>query len=65
MSARRNSTAPVVKRRYLTETDACECAIKSLLKSQVNKAVEPACKPDGRDGTKVKEDSADVSIFPH
>jgi hypothetical protein len=57
VSARRNSTAPVVQRRYLAETDACEAAIKSLLNGQVNKAVEPASKPEGRYGTKVKESS--------
>ena len=55
MSARTNSTAPPIKRQYLAEADACEAAIKSLLKGQVNKAVEPASKPEGRDGTKVKE----------
>jgi hypothetical protein len=49
VSARRNSIAPVVKRRCLAETDACECAIKSLLKDQVNKAAEPASNADGRD----------------
>jgi len=40
---------PLVERRYLPESAACENAIRSLLKSNVRKAIEPAPEPDGRD----------------
>jgi hypothetical protein len=65
VNGRVDRTAAVVERRYLAETDACERAIRSLLAGHVNKAAEPTPEPDGRDGTKAKESSADEFILPH
>ena len=55
-----------VTRAYKNSPDACVRAIHLLLKNPVRKkAAEHAPEPDGRDGTKAKGDSADVSILPH
>jgi hypothetical protein len=43
----------LVFREYSPTLDACEQAIKSLLKSNVSKAAEPATKPDGRDDVSI------------
>jgi hypothetical protein len=53
----------VVTRDYKNSPDDCARALELLLKKPVSKAVEPAPEPDGRDGTKVQEDSAN-GILP-
>ncbi len=54
----------IVSREYKNSPDECARAIELLLKESVSKAARPALEPDGYDGTKSKEDSANV-ILPH
>jgi hypothetical protein len=59
VSTRAKSSAPIVTRFYRPDPDSCDRALRLLLESK--KAAGPA--PDGRkDGTRVKEDSADARI---
>jgi hypothetical protein len=51
-------SAPVVSREYRSDPNSCLHALELLLKKPINKAVRPTPEPDGRDGTKSKEDSA-------
>ncbi len=51
-----------VSREYRNSPDECTRAIELLLKESVNKAARPAPEPDGCDGTKSKEDSANVIL---
>ena len=52
MNLRGKSAAPVVERQYLPKPDACERALRTLLKNPISKAVEPALEPNGRDVVK-------------
>ena len=53
-----------VSREYKNSPDECARAIEMLLKASVSKAARPAPEPDGCDGTKSKEDSAN-GILSH
>jgi hypothetical protein len=64
MSGKGRNTAPVVVREYRHSRNECVRALELLLKKSVsNIAAEPAPEPDGRDGTKLKGDSADAQII--
>ncbi len=54
----------IVSRDYKTSPDECARAIELLLKEPVSKAARPTPEPDGCDGTKSKEDSAN-GILSH
>ena len=54
----------VVSRDYQPASDDCARALLLLLeRTVIKKTVEPAPEPDGRDGTTVKEYSADAPII--
>jgi hypothetical protein len=64
----RTSEAQIIYTPRPDATPAAELSVlaqvyKFVLESR--KAGEPAPEPDGRDGTKAKGDSANVSIVPH
>ena len=59
-----SSRQVIVSRNYQATPDYCVQALELLLKKSVSKAVRPAPEPDGCDGTKSKEDSANA-ILPH
>jgi hypothetical protein len=52
----------IVSREYKNSPEECARAIELLLKESASKAVRPAPEPDGCDGTKSKEDSANVIL---
>jgi hypothetical protein len=52
----------IVSREYKNSPDECTRAIELLLKESVSKAARPAPEPGGCDGTKSKEDSANVIL---
>ena len=62
MSGRGRNAAPVVFREYRNAPDDCVRALEMLLKKSVSKAARPAPEPDGRDGTRVKGDSASATL---
>ena len=52
----------IVSREYKNSPDDCAHAVELLLKEPISKAAKPAPEPDGCDGTKSKEDSANVIL---
>ena len=54
----------IVSREYKNSPEECARAIELLLTKSVSKAARPAPEPDGCDGTKSKEDSAN-GILSH
>lgn len=65
MTARQNSSGALVRRVYDASPVACAAALTLLLRSTASKTMAAGRLPstDGRDGTKIKEISADGRII--